>query len=261
VSIVKQTLLIGDVHNRRDKLWSVLVKAGAVDEDTGRKNPDVHVVQLGDLVSLGYDEQEAKFYEWATGYIDELLIGNHEAPAFWFNNNHTHLGWDPNHWHGWKFGRDLAAEMMVRHKFQQGGYKAATSIGPWLITHAGLIPKFQRECGLLNVPVAQVAEFINNRFRKAMLERKAPAFLEGGSSIFWVRIGELSQSYISSGPEGKLIPQICGHTPVGKYGPKELVPGKLWMIDTPPVYHHIHGGVAALLFDENDEIERLIYEP
>lgn len=255
-----KTLLLGDLHNRREKTASVLRNAGVMDHD-GNRVDGFRVVQLGDALSLGYDEVEHKFFTWLQDWVDLFCLGNHELPAVYFNNNHTHLGWDPNHWHGWRWGRDLDAEAMVRRKFLRGEYVAATSIGPWLVTHAGLMPKYQREHDLIGKPVAEVAEFINQRFEQAMLERKAPAFLEGHDSIFWVRIGELVQPYTSAGPDGRFLPQICGHTPSSKYGPKELVPGRLWMIDTPPVHHRIHGGVAGLLFDENDEIERMIYEP
>lgn len=228
--------------------------------DDGSRNPGFRVVQLGDAVSLGYDEVEAEFYTWLGEWVDTWCIGNHEAPALWFNDHHTHMGWDADRWHGWHTGRDREAERLVRQRFMQGGYLAATSIGPWLITHAGVLPRFQRQYDMLGKTAEENARFLNEEFERAMLGREAPALLQGEDSIFWVRIWELAQGYRSSGPESRFVPQLVGHTPSRDYAPQELVKNRLWCIDSPPVHHRIHGGVVGLLFDENDEITQMIYE-
>ncbi len=256
---VKKTLLLGDLHGRWDKTAKVLTRAGVMSKD-GTRNDGFRVVQLGDAVSLGYDEDEADFYSWLGKWVDTWCAGNHEVSAWWFNDQHTHLGWDADRWNGWHVGRDREAERLVRQRFMRGEYKVATSIGDWLITHAGVLPKYQRKYKLWDMTAAQAAEWLNVEFQRCMEERSGTGLMEGPDSLFWVRIGQLKSSYRPSSSSKKVLKQVVGHTPSRDHAPMEVVKDLLWCIDSPPVHHPIHGGVVGLLFDEKNEITQLLYE-
>jgi hypothetical protein len=94
-------------------------------------------------------------------------------------------------------------------------------------------------------------------FYQAMETHIADFVFEGhGSDMFWIRIWDLQNGY---GDSENHIPQIVGHTPTKEWCPREIKPGKLWCIDTPPVHHRIHGGVAALVTEDDGETFTLHY--
>jgi hypothetical protein len=81
---------------------------------------------VGDILSLGYGEQEISFFNWVWDFIDVACLGNHEYPAINSDNRILFSGWD---------GRDVAAEHKVRSQWnQQEKWVAAASVGDWLIT-------------------------------------------------------------------------------------------------------------------------------
>jgi hypothetical protein len=105
-------VVIGDIHNRTAKARQLFQEIGLVNGDDERQ-PGFKVIQLGDALSLGYDEQEVECYTYLQDKIDIWLLGNHELASLWYNDSHKHLGWDADSWHGWHVGRDREAESMV----------------------------------------------------------------------------------------------------------------------------------------------------
>lgn len=239
-------VIVGDVHGRKEPFLKVLKRAGAIDEN-GVRIEGVKVIQLGDLLDLGYMNAEADFYEWAKPYIDVQCVGNHELPAFAPNAEAVAFN-------GWA-DRDRDAEILVKRDFREGRFVAAAHVGDWLLTHAGLHPMFMQEGSrLANLDTAeQISEALNGMFINspdhmifnAIGAQRGGRALYGG--IFWNDITDLVDSYQSFAD----VPQICGHSSYCTTG--EQVPGLLWCIDT-------RGGCAALVTDDDGQTFELIVE-
>ena len=75
-----KTIVLSDIHNREFVVKDLFRKIGLMD-DQGNRADGFHVIQLGDLLSLGYGEQEAEFLKWIRPFIDVQLVGNHEYPS------------------------------------------------------------------------------------------------------------------------------------------------------------------------------------
>lgn len=233
-------VVIGDIHARQDALHTLLYKIGIINS-TGERLPGYRIHQLGDALSLGYGEQEADFFKWFLELIspeDVLLLGNHELPAVWGNHTMDFHGWDD---------RDVEAEEMVKDLFRRDRYRVASHVGDWLLTHAGLIPTYQKTLRQQGIETAaDVAGFLNERFvdlvnnkvNEDMYERygihgvqaRAAGMIEGMDEgfggIFWVR----TRAHVAGYRPEHHLKQMFGHTP---YGPKQL--GEyLWLLDTAP---------------------------
>lgn len=239
-------IVIGDIHARTDALRTLLHKIGVIEcgptLNSDRRLPGFRLHQLGDAVSLGYGEQEAEFLRYFYSLLadhDQILIGNHELPVMWGNGSMDFHGWDD---------RDLEAEAMVREAFEGGRYQAASSVGDWLLTHAGLIPVYQKDLrkrfGITHV--SEAADWLNDRFLDLINNKREDALWngrtihgtmargsgaiegmdEGYGGIFWVR----TQAHVAGYLPSHHYKQMFGHTP---YGPKQL--GEyLWLLDTAP---------------------------
>ena len=208
-------LVVGDVHNRLEKFRHLLIKSGAIESDGKTKNEDIFVIQLGDLFSLGYDEKEIQLARFAEKYVDEFLIGNHELPAIY---------WDPEKvwFNGWE-ERDERVANLVKKRYDEGGYKAASCVGDWLITHAGLQAPFQDDFVRNGDDAFQVAYNLNGAFFEAQRSELSLEVFENvdtwragpyGAShggIFW---GDWRSFTNNRGS----YPQIVGHT--GAFGPR-----------------------------------------
>lgn len=239
-------LILGDLHGRKAKVEAVLKQAGVLADD-GTRNEGFHVIQLGDAVSLGYHEEEYDFFIWLHKFVDEWILGNHEAPAFWPNHDLDFSGFEY---------RDEECAIVVRKKFENGDYKAATSVGEWIISHAGIESKYSIPYGYHNLYPTEIVADIHDRFTKASKAEGWPdALISGGQGLLWIRIGALEFDYLLG---RNPLKQIVGHTPSG--GPK-LYHDKLYCIDSPPVHHHIHGGVVGLLTSDNGKTFKEIYVP
>lgn len=228
-------VIFGDMHNREFVVKDLFHKIGLMDSE-GNRAEGFHTIQLGDLLSLGYGEQEAAFRRWVKPFIDEQLIGNHELPAFTHYPNLVEFwGWDR---------RDTIAESMVRSEHTAGWmgddipdlWKPATHVGDWLITHAGLSIRGQKELGV-GKTAKEYADALNDLWRQHLEDRDAdPLFLSTGQhngGIFWIRI-----EYLRAGYRDVHVPQIVGHTPFDhnkKFQPPALQnkDGNLWCIDSP----------------------------
>lgn len=239
-----RTVIIGDVHGRLEKLEALLERTGCL--DGGERVAGTHVIQLGDLVNLGYGVSELAFLERAWPWIDEHLIGNHELPAVhWSPGSASFQGWDT---------RDPLAAQFVADRARS--YRAASAVGDWLITHAGLS---QFYWGLLDGgerSARELAGVINELWQSQPTEPdwhvelfEAIGEARGGWSrhpgIMWTDIGELLDDYDAIGFP---LNQIVGHTPTG--GPELHAGGQVWCIDAKPVLGD-WGGVAALVTDDD----------
>lgn len=255
-----KTIILSDLHNRAFKTRQLFTEIGLMDED-GNRADGFHVIQLGDALSLGYGEQEAEFFQWLEEFVDEWLIGNHELPALWFDPWAVMFG-------GWE-GRDIVAEQMVRNKFVSGGYKVATSVGKWLVSHAGVSHFYLKQDFKDLAEPEDIATALNEGFEAALLDRHPVAvyaaipFIRGGShqygSVFWEDFKDLKQVYEMRGGAARL-PQVVGHS--GHYGPKMWAPN-LWCIDTAPsqTLNREFGGVAGIVTEDDGETWHLHYVP
>ena len=238
-----RTVIIGDVHGRLEPFMALLKKAGAIDEH-GQRIEGVTVIQMGDILDLGYFNHEADFYTKTRHLIDVQMIGNHEWPAFAPNSGAVQFnGWDD---------RDRDAEILVKRDFREGRFVAAHHVGDWLLVHAGLHPAMQAAAGLTGT-AEDIANSLNelllndpsNTIFNAIGERRGGGAKFGG--IFWNDITDLNEAYANGGE----VKQVCGHSSYGETG--EQVEDTLWMIDT-------KGGCAALVTDDDGKTFELIVE-
>lgn len=255
-------VIIGDIHARWDTFRALLEEIGVISITSGDPMKDVRnegfrIHQLGDALSLGYGEVEANFYRYFWHIInddDVILLGNHELPVVWPNWSMDFHGWDE---------RDSEAEMMVKEKWGEHRLVAASSVGDWLLTHAGLIPRYQRPYREEGASMGEVAQHLHKLLLEDISDN-ARAQLGGAitgmdgmmGGIFWVR----PQGHMNMEP-GLHFKQMFGHTPGG---PTELRPG-VWMIDTAPKpeiaekfkkgirpMRSDFGGVAAMVLETPD---------
>lgn len=239
-----KTIVLSDLHNREFIAKDLFRKLGIMDEDG---NPNLQegerVISLGDVVSLGYGEQEAEFLKWVRPFITEQLVGNHEYPAFGpYPNQMMFVGYE---------NRDVVAEQMVRAEFTKARMEndpnmwvAAASVGDYLITHAGLSIRAQKE--LANEGwdgTAKGAADMLNEMWIDHIENKTPENIFIGThqafgGIFWVRIDHLRAGYRS-----QHLNQVVGHTPLKEPGIQNK-DGNLYCIDT-------YGDCCALVTEDD----------
>ncbi len=269
-------VILSDLHARLDKTREALDETGAItirsgDPMTDVRNHDVHVIQIGDAVSLGYDEKEADFYRWWTEVAqpDEELLGNHEAPAvhydpwpldfdgYWsraeMEAKYATAEWMPAELRDYKYeiGRDLEATAMVQRRFREGKYKIATSVGEWLVTHAGVSPRYQKMHHYKGVPVAEIAADLNGRFERCQRLHTPDDVIthtgENRGGILWLRFNYLKMNYKVE----HHIPQIVGHSSLN--GP-DLTRKNLWCIDN-------KAGVYALVTEDEGKTFESVFIP
>lgn len=276
------TVITGDLHGRLDATRQLLQRIGMIACPSGDpfqdvRQPGFRHVQLGDSVSLGYGEVEAEFYRWLFDVVgvDEPLIGNHELPSVWWDRNavrfqgyydreEVRAGLDRDmpgrtlderaDEYAWEVGRDRDAETLVQGVFAQGRYRAAASVGEWLVTHAGLATEHERDLGLRGLPAADIAAHLNELFDTAMREQHAPPVIastaqhDGG--VMWLRIEHLRCGYDD---DSRALPQVVGHS---GYINEHRFGSRLWLIDTrlegeDDGVSRCAGGVAALVTDDD----------
>lgn len=240
------------MHNRQLVVQNLFEKIGLITPE-GERVPGFHTIQLGDLLSLGYGEQEADFLKWVRPFIDKQLVGNHELPAFSpYSDYVSFVGWDE---------RDIVAEQMVRSEFMTARMEnnpdlwvAATHVGKWLITHAGASIQVQKELGIGKSAEAYAAE-LNELFIDHITNKTADPIIIGtgqqNGGIFWHRI-----PYLRAGYRAQHVPQIVGHTPYDhnqKFAPPAVQnrDGNLVCIDTP-------GSCCAMLTQDDGETWQIV---
>jgi len=253
-----KTVIVGDMHNRLEAVTSLFLRIGIIDEN-GNRNPGFHVIQMGDRLSLGYFEQEAEFYQRVDPWIDVQLLGNHEYPFVAQNPNDVMFGGAEN--------RDYVAEQMLRRDYFLGKWQMVTSVGKWLITHAGLHPAWMTIGPLVHCNTAsdyaETLEMMFEDFREVPANQTSehpywPVFNAIGQQrsssnfgpkyggIVWNDIADLKPAY----EEQTGVPQICGHS---SYCDTGLQTPDLWCLDT-------KGGCAALVTSDDGETFELFIE-
>jgi hypothetical protein len=200
-------VVIGDVHARTDALYALLRELNVIDA-AGHRRRDGTVVQLGDLLDRKVDERaNLETAELAVEALDLTLAGNHE-------------------WRMLEAGdHDDALALLA----ERGWPQAATAFDGWLITHAGVHPKFARD---LPADAGACADEINRRWHAAPSRRRRDKLFtavgparEGSDpygGILWLHSDEWPRK--ASAPWG----QIAGHVPQAE---PRLLPGPRWAID------------------------------
>lgn len=281
------TVILGDLHNRLNRTRKVLSVIGVLtphpfDPMRDIRNPGFKLVQLGDAVSLGYDEEEAYFLKWFYRVVltdtDVTLIGNHELPAIFHDpESIMFYGYlpevDERGKQVYRLGADPAARHLVVSRYNEGKLKAATHVGKWLVTHAGVAVRYQKAHQYRDVPAELIAEDLNRRFQWCQDNYKYDDVISNASShqggIFWLRF-----EYLAGGYHEVHVPQIVGHS--GYFGAKYHSPN-LWNIDTPgPTKREARamlaagndgltrknlGGVFALVTKDEGETFETYYSP
>ena len=243
-----KTVVFSDMHGRDFVVKDLFRKIGLMDSE-GNRVDGFKTIQIGDLVSLGYAEQEAEFLKWVRPFIDIQIVGNHDVMAFTpYPDYMEFVGWDQ---------RDVVAEQMVRTEFMKARREndpnmwiAATHVGDWLITHAGASIAVQKELKKEGWDgTAKDAARLLNEMWIDHIENKTPdpIFIgtgEHNGGIFWLRM-----NYLRAGYRACHMPQIIGHTPFDQ-NPKFAPPTiqnkdkNLIGIDTP-------GSCCALITEDD----------
>lgn len=201
-------VVIGDVHARPVALLSLLRAVGVID-GSGRRQGRWWVVQLGDLLDRHASvEANLETARLAAETVDVVLAGNHEARMLAER--------------GSPHGPALATLAA------QGWPHAAAACGDWLVTHAGVHPRFARE---LPSDAQECAEELNHRWHSRVCGGGDEVFhavgpARGGEApfggILWLHTDEWPRrAKLSWG-------QIVGHVP---HAEPQLRPGPCWAID------------------------------
>src|SRR4051794_36130304 len=200
-------VVIGDVHARAGALHSLLREVGVIDA-RGRRRSSAHVIQVGDLLDRKADPKEnLATARLAAEVLDVVLVGNHE-------------------WRLLNDGDGDNAEAL-QALASRGWPHAAAARDGWLVTHAGVHPKFARD---LPKDADACAAEINRRWA-AKKRQRDPLFTAVGparggddpyGSILWLHRDEWPSKEVT--PWG----QIAGHVPQAE---PRLLPGPRWAID------------------------------
>ena len=202
-------VVIGDVHARTGTLVSLLRSLGAIDS-RGRRREGWWIIQVGDLLDRhASPDANLRAAQTATRLLDVVLAGNHEATLL------AERAGD----HGAALAT-LAA---------RGWPHAATSVGDWLVTHAGVHP---HDASTLSPCPVECAEQINDRWHRRVPARAFDPLFDwvgparGGPApwggILWM--GEHEWPIDATTPWG----QITGHAPQAM---PRLLGGPRWAID------------------------------
>lgn len=240
---MKTKVIVGDVHGAWGDFTELLKLCGVVDAN-GNKRANTHVIQLGDFPTLGYNVQEAAGHQEALDLVDEALLGNHCAAALGIT---SHDGFED---------ADMAAVHQVQSNFFHKKYKVATSVGDWLITHAGLSPHLYFTLKYEGVPANLIANDLNGRFDQYMELGARSAFVSGydifshNGGILWLRYDWLMRGYT---PEPHVeLPQIRGHCHYT--GPLLSGCGKVWNLAA-------NDCIPALVTKDDGQTFTLITQP
>lgn len=206
-----KTAVVSDLHGDLAGFLGLLRMIGATNREDV-KQPGWKIIQLGDLVHNGADYyRDHNILEPALELCDLVLMGNHEYPEF---GGRTFGGYD----------YDPITHHALKSARANGHLLAATSVGDWLLTHAGLHPNYLRaKYGGFKRPASELANELNLRFEKRMEDgSKVNEFDAAGwlrtwgrdrstGGIFWLDFRELRKGY-EDNPACQLK-QIVGHTP------------------------------------------------
>ena len=178
-----RTLVLPDVHGNYELLVCLLEAASPTKDD--------RIIQLGDLMNCVFDSEEGDLLclETAKNVGAEILVGNHEHPLLGgprFSGYYEHPA--------------------VREAYSETTVLPSATVGPVLITHAGLTTQRTEARG--------TAEETNHLLRSLWAEEpRASVFsdisphrggrqLRGG--VLWADLHE---------PKERRFSQLFGHTP------------------------------------------------
>jgi hypothetical protein len=243
-----RTIVIGDLHGDWRGLLAILRATGAIDAHE-RRLPGTRVIQLGDLIHGGGPRRapRAGVDDWSCAaaglrLCDTVLIGHHELPLLW-----PEAGFPP-----WEGQRPLGFPVRdaLLDAYARGALVPATSVGDWLLTHAGLHPAHGGQAALDGPGAAALLrERFARRIARPLMRRYVACFDDVGvarggradvGGIFWCDWRELTAAGVASP-----IPQIVGHTPQGD-APRRH--GNLWGVD---VGAALSGRACALVSDDD----------
>lgn len=202
-------VVIGDVHARAEVLHALLRAVGVLDS-RGRRRRGFWIVQVGDLLDRrASPEANLHTAQLAVKAVDVVLAGNHEADML--------------------AQRAAANGPALATLAAQGWPHAASEVGGWVVTHAGIHPELTH--GLSSVAEECVAEINDRWHRRSPRHIGDPLFdwvgpARGGVSPY----GGLLWQAGSEWPPGGRTPwgQICGHVPQQR---PRLLTGPRWLID------------------------------
>lgn len=256
-------IVLSDIHSRWGKIRTLLRDLGVLDKKDVRQ-PGFQLIQVGDVVSAGYGMEETDFYRWWVSILendDIELVGNHEVPILWpYDRRFNFYGYVDGDMGMPGCDPKLRPEILAR----QHRYKAAWSVGDWLITHAGVYPTWLKSIrsDILVDTAEEMAAHLNKLWGRHF-NGSNPLHDSFGCVICSSHNGILWGRGIEAGSK---IKQIAGHSPIG---PIHSEDGNVWMIDTPrlvPLYGpegrkdaESWGGVSALVTKDDGESWKLHY--
>lgn len=240
--------MVSDIHGDVNLLRGILVQVGALNQLTDSKNPGWRVYQVGDLVNRARLPYYLKVPQYAKKHhLDRLLLAEQardfhclEKGEQWLDGvcigNHEWVDFGGMPFTGCDDSPSLVRDR-VRRLHASGFYKASYCVGDWLITHAGVHPRYLHEHALHDMSPVDISEHLNRlvdefvagpslpyfkhpwfallgRERTAgLLSRHAP----DGGGIFWCGWEQLGAGYRDyyDGLEdiSDVLRQIVGHTP------------------------------------------------
>jgi hypothetical protein len=243
-------VVVGDLHGDHRGLEKLLRHIGVIDY-SGKRQPGYHVVQLGDLVHVGptTETRDMIIVELLQqGWLDLVLCGNHELKHAYGLSC------------GWFYGIDEEANAvgpLLRNLVAQGQLRPAVALDGWLLTHAGLHPRYAGGFVDEGAPdAAAAAARLNDAFDAALAEGGGvPAVFSsigpirsGGrdlrpGGIFWADASEMKGAAAEN-----TLPQIFGHTP--QAGFPRRIDERMWCVD---VGAALSGVVVALVKNPEEE--------
>jgi hypothetical protein len=192
-SPARRLVVVPDVHGHPELLREALLAAGAIDA-SGTRLPEVRVVGLGDLVhgTAASEEGDAQVLDYAERWLDQSLIGNHEAALIGLTSFEG-------------VWRQSPISSRIRSLCFQGFYVPALLEGETLLTHAGVGPSLagadakETYARILTAwdddPAGDFFQAVSSPLRGGKAEA-------GG--IMWLHWGE---------PRAEHVSQIVGHSP------------------------------------------------
>lgn len=261
--------VFGDIHGDVDTTLKLFKHIGISTDPAQRAKDGVLTIQLGDLLHLGDNKPEAGAAKELLRMFDVVLMGNHEWPLF--------APYPPIVAFKGFWLHDKEAAEIVREAHKRGQFRAAYSVGDWLISHAGIHPFYLHKLfGDRELPAKYVADSLNWRMARYLTfeygemhfnggnpdvgsyQKEAPddAVLFDGIStkrggfeqyggIIWGEWKHLKESY----DVALELPQIVGHT-IRKDARPELHLNQLWNIDVGGKYESRQDLCALLSSDD-----------
>lgn len=247
MTTVTNTLVIGDLHGSPDALMDILKRAGALTK-AGKKRANWEIFSVGDVANCGpegetfrgFVSQDHETLVYADKFCDKIAVGNHEV---YF----TH-GLLIGKWYGMADDGQLAVETLVKLKEMAYSkkFEAAIASHGYLITHAGVAPRYFNSIGTWDAEQAatKLNQYLERRTDGSM---QPVGILDDWDGIFWVRPPDVANDPWQTS-EWNLL-QIVGHTPLDE-APMFFGPFKTWFIDSGG---YMKGKGSGILWDHDAE--------